>query len=273
LEGEVAEFDLVTATSARRSKTDWAEATIACPSCSTEIRLTESLAAPLIQAARQEFDAKFADKEQEISARESALREQQKSVEQAKKSIDEQVAARLNSERASIARVEAERAKLSCASDLDAKAREVAHLQEVLAQRNVKLEEAQKVQADLLRKQRELDDAKREVDLTIEKRVQSSLAEVRQRAKQEADDTLKLKVVEKEEQIASMQRQIEQLKRKSEQGSQQLQGEALELELETALRAKFSTDCVEPVGKGEFGGDIIQRVTNSTGANWSYEGI
>jgi hypothetical protein len=202
-----------------------------------------------------------------MSARESLIHEQRKLVEQAKKAIDEQVATRLNSARADIAREEAQRAKLSCASDLDAKAREVADLQEVLAQRNAKLEEAQKVQTDLLRKQRELDDAKREVDLTIEKRVQSSFAEVRQRAKQEADDGLKLKVVEKEEQIASMQRQIEQLKRKSEQGSQQLQGEALEVELETALRARFPTDCVEPVGKGEFGGDIIQRVTNATGVN------
>jgi hypothetical protein len=49
-------------------------------------------------------------------------------------------------------------------------------------------------------------------------------------------------------------------KRKAEQGSQQLQGEALELELETALRAKFPMDSIEPVGKGEFGGDVVQRV-------------
>jgi hypothetical protein len=93
----------------------------------------------------------------------------------------------------------------------------------VLAQRNTKLEEAQKAQADLIRKQRALDDAKRELDLTVEKRVQASLAEIRQ-------------------------------KRKAEQGSQQLQGEALELELETTLQVNFPTDGIEAVGKGEFGG-------------------
>jgi hypothetical protein len=250
---------------ARRAKANWVEATIACPSCSTEIKLTESLAAPLIHATRQEYDAKFADKEREVSARENAIRDQQRLVEQARKSIDEQVAARLISERAAISREEAKKAKLASASDLDAKAKEVADLHEVLAQRNAKLEEAQKAQADLIRKQRELDDAKREVDLTVEKRVQSSLAEIRQMAKQEADDGLRLKVIEREEQIASMQRQIEQLKRKSEQGSQQLQGEALELELETALRTKFPTDRIEPVGKGEFGGDILHGVNNPAG--------
>ena len=80
----------------------------------------------------------------------------------------------------------------------------------------LRLAEAQKTQVDLLRKQRELDDAKRELDLTVEKQVQDSLAAVRDKAKQEAEEGLKLKVLEKEEQIASMQRQIEDLKRKAE---------------------------------------------------------
>ncbi len=71
---------------------------------------------------------------------------------------------------------------------------------------------------------------------------------------------MRLKVAEKEEQISGMQRQIEDLKRRAEQGSQQLQGEVLELELESLLRAKFPTDVFEPVPKGEFGGDIVHRV-------------
>ena len=57
-----------------------------------------------------------------------------------------------------------------------------------------------------------------------------------------------------------MQRQIEELRRKAEQGSQQLQGEAQELELEASLRARFPRDLIEPVPKGEFGGDVLQRV-------------
>ena len=115
-----------------------------------------------------------------------------------------------------------------------------------------KLAEAQRAQVDLIRKQRELDDATREINLTVEKKVQASLAIVREKAKLEAEDALKLRVAEKEEQIASMQRQIEDLKRKAEQGSQQLQGEVQELALEAMLRAKFSRDTIEPVPKGEL---------------------
>jgi hypothetical protein len=129
-----------------------------------------------------------------------------------------------------------------------------------LNERDKKLAEAQKAQADVIRKQRELDDAKREMDLNIEKKVQASLSAVRDKAKQEAEEGLKLKVLEKETQIASMQRQIEELKRKAEQGSQQLQGEAQELELELVLRTNFPRDNIEPVPKGEFGGDVLHRV-------------
>jgi hypothetical protein len=108
-------------------------------------------------------------------------------------------------------------------------------------------------------------DAKREIDLTIESRVQAELVTVRDKAKQETEAALSLRVREKEEQITAMQRQIEGLKRKAEQGSQQLQGEVQELALEALLRQKFTRDLIEPVPKGEFGGDLIQRVVPPTG--------
>ena len=57
-----------------------------------------------------------------------------------------------------------------------------------------------------------------------------------------------------------MQRQIEELRRKADQGSQQLQGEALEIELESLLRSRFPRDLIEPVAKGEFGGDVVHGV-------------
>jgi hypothetical protein len=72
-------------------------------------------------------------------------------------------------------------------------------------------------------------------------------------------------VKEKEQTITAMQKQIEELKRKSEQGSQQLQGEVQELELENLLRAKFPFDAIDPVPKGEYGGDVMQRVVGAGG--------
>jgi hypothetical protein len=164
-----------------------------------------------------------------------------------------------------IAAEEAEKARRLLAADLDQKGKELADLQQVLKDRDSKLAEAQKAQAELIRKQRELDDARRELDLTVETRIQQSLAGERAKAKQEAEEGLKLRLMERDEQIASMTRQIEDLKRKAEQGSQQLQGEVQELELEALLKNKFPRDIIEPVPKGEFGGDLIQRVVGPTG--------
>lgn len=74
-----------------------------------------------------------------------------------------------------------------------------------------------------------------------------------------------LKVMEKEHTILSMQKQIEELKRKAEQGSQQLQGEVLELQLEALLTTKFPHDTIEPVPKGEHGGDVLHHVAGPSG--------
>ncbi len=242
------------------------EPTINCPKCDHEIHLTESLAAPLIAQTRRAFERQLAAKDQDIAAREAAIRGQRAELEKQKVELDEAVAAKVAAERQRIALEEAAKAKRLAASDLDAKTRELAELQTVLADRNDKLAAAQKAQAELLRKERALDDAMRQMELTIEKQVQEALGGVREKAKQEVEEALNLRVSEKDEQIASMRRQIEELKRKAEQGSQQLQGEVLELELENLLRARFPLDAIEPVPKGEFGGDLIQRVVGVSGS-------
>jgi hypothetical protein len=242
-----------------------AEPTITCPQCHTEIKLTESLAAPLIEATKLEYEQRLARKEADAVKRETELREREAALIKSQEALDEQVAEKVKQQRGVIAAEEARKAKLALANDLEQKSKELLEIQGVLKQKDEKLAEAQKTQADLLRKQRELDDAKRELDLTVEKRVQAGLTVTREQAKKEAEEALKFKVMEKEQTITSMQKQIEELKRKAEQGSQQLQGEVQELELETLLSVKFPLDRIQPVPKGEFGGDVLQRVTSPLG--------
>jgi hypothetical protein len=240
------------------------EPAITCPNCKTEIRLTESLAAPLIETTRRQFQQQLAQKDDEIAKREQGILEKERQLTITKNKLDEQVASQvedqLKIDRARITAEESRKSKQAFANDLEQRSREVAELQAILKSQEEKLTEAQKTQADLLRKQRELDDAKRELDLTIEKRVQEGLSVTRQQARKEAEDEQRLKVLEREQTIAAMQKQIEDLKRRSEQGSQQLQGEVQELELENLLRNKFPFDAIEPVPKGEFGGDVLHRV-------------
>jgi hypothetical protein len=237
-----------------------AEPTVVCPHCKNEIKLTESLAAPLLESVRRDYEQRLSQKDADMAKREAMLNERATAIEKAQETLDQQVAQKLQQERVKIAADEQKKAKLALGNDLEQKMKEISTLQEVLKQRDVKLAEAQKAQAELIRKQRELDDAKRELDLTIEKRVQADLGAERDKAKKEAEEELKLKVLEKDQTIIAMQKQIEDLKRRAEQGSQQLQGEVQELELEALLAAKFPRDTIQPVPKGEFGGDVLQRV-------------
>ena len=238
---------------------------IVCPKCSTPIKLTDSLAAPLIAKTRRQFEQQLAQKDADFAKREVSLRKSQKALAKAREAIDDEVAKRLQIERVSITESEKKKARIALAADLKQRGRLLAELQGNLDANNAKLAEAQQAHADVLRKSRELDDAKRELDLSVQKKVQESLAAVRDQAKAEAEDSLRAKVSEREAQISGMQRQIEELSRKAEQGSQQLQGEALELELESLLRNRFPQDLIEPVPKGEFGGDILQRVQGPAG--------
>jgi len=309
-----------------------ADMIISCPECSTDIPLTESLAAPLLKETRAKYEQALAQKDRDLSTREQAVRDQQAVLERDRAAVDTHVAEKLEAERKRITEQEAAIAKRLVATEIEAKTTEIAELNSVIAERDGKLAVAQKAQVELLRKERELEDARREFDLTvqnrvqtevgnarqqaeeaaqlrvaekeneivsirrqleerdekliaaqkaqaealrkereldearreleltIENKVQAELGNIRAKAKHDAEAEAKLPLIEREQQIASMQKQIEELRRKAEQGSQQAQGEAQELHIETLLRANFTRDVIEPVPKGEFGGDVLQRV-------------
>ena len=245
------------------------EPTITCPNCKQEIKLTESLAAPLVEATRNRFEQLLAQKDMDVARRENEIDVAKEKLANAKKSLDEKVSVKVEDqlikERTRIIDEETKKAKKAVSSDLAQKEKDLAELQAVIENNQEKLAEAQSAQANIIKKERELDDARREIELTVEKGIRDKLIETRERAKREAEESLKLNIAEKDQTISSMQSKIEDLMKKADQGSQQLQGEVQELELEENLRREFSLDVIEPVPKGEFGGDVVQRVVSVSG--------
>lgn len=214
--------------------------TIKCPKCKHLIKLTEAMAAPLLESVRADFDNEL--KHERLKIREEESRDALAHVQQA-----------------------AEETNRILVAKADAALISADQLRRTLATQEAKLAEAQREQARLLTKERELDDAKREMDLTIARRVNASAQDIRTQATKDAADQAQLRIAEKDEQLAAMTRQIDDLKRRAEQGSTQLQGEAQELVLEQMLKSKFPLDSIEPVAKGVFGGDCIQRVVGPSG--------
>src|SRR5687767_13541388 len=108
---------------------------------------------------------------------------------------------------------------------------------------------------------RELQDAKKNQDLEYVRRLDAERKKIEESVGQE----LGRREAQWKAQLESAQREAADLKRKLEQGSQQLQGEALELSLEGLLRTAFPLDEILPVPKGANGADLIQRVRSPSG--------
>lgn len=93
------------------------EPTIVCPNCKTEIKRTESLAAPLIESTRKQFEQQLAQKDSDIAKRGHVMREQERRLADDRTRLDEQVAnqvaGQLAKDRARIAAEESKKAKLA----------------------------------------------------------------------------------------------------------------------------------------------------------------
>ena len=245
------------------------EPSITCPKCGEEIRLTESLAAPMVAAVRAQYEMKLKDQNAAIGEREAAVKLRSEELDRKSKSMDAQVAQQvqnqLGAERRLIAATEAQKARELLQEEMNEQRRTMAQQDERIEMLQGKLKIAQSAEADLLRKQRELDDAKRELALRIEQGIQEGLEDVRKKAGAEALQKTELQLRDRDHKIAELTTQIGDLKRKADQGSQQEQGEVLELLLEQKLRARFPLDTIEPVAKGESGADVLQHVHDDSG--------
>ncbi|MEM7518693.1 MAG: DUF2130 domain-containing protein, partial [Planctomycetota bacterium] len=138
-------------------------------------------------------------------------------------------------------------------------------LREQVAEQTGALEKARENELTMRRRERELESKEREMQLHVERALNEGRAKQRLELQEEVADEQRLRDLEQDKVIGDLKRTIDDLKRKAEQGSQQLQGEVQELDLESTLRRAFPRDDVEEVGKGVRGGDCIQRVRGPNG--------
>jgi len=118
---------------------------------------------------------------------------------------------------------------------------------------------------ELTKQMREMKREKDEVKLEMEKRLSEEEEKIRIAAQKKAEEDQQAKIRELEKQRLDALKEVDDMKRKLQQGSQQLQGEAFELEFEKSLHEAFPNDKIYEVAKGMKGGDIIQEVWDSNG--------
>jgi hypothetical protein len=270
--------------------------TIKCPSCGYEIPISEALSAQIRgelesslkadhearltravaeaeQRARSVLDLELSDlktqiaerakRAEEAAARELELRKKARELEEQQQAQAERIHAEVE---ASLRKDEAERiAKAVAAAGVHAREQteqQIKVLQSDLAAQREKAREAQAAELALRNEKTALEERAREMDLEVARKVDAARIDLETAIRKRAAEEQDLKLKEKEKQIADLRQALDDAKRRSELGSQELQGEVLELDIQVALERRFPQDRVVPVLKGARGADIQHAVRN-----------
>ena len=134
-----------------------------------------------------------------------------------------------------------------------------------LAEQNIRLQVLQSEQLALREERQKLQDEKAAMAFEVQRQVDARTAEREATVRAQEQERASYKEAELHKTIADMRTQLVEAQRKADQGSQQLQGEVLELAIEEGLRRAFPLDIIEEVKKGQRGGDVLQHVVTRTG--------
>lgn len=137
-------------------------------------------------------------------------------------------------------------------------------LEEQLAGERAKREAAQRAELEVRNEKAALEERARTLDLEVARRLDSEKKDLELALRRDFGEQQDLKLKEKDKLIDDLRRALDDVKRKSEQGSQERQGEVLELDVQSQLERLFPQDMISPIAKGARGGDIVHEVRDST---------
>ena len=242
---------------------------IKCPNCGNVLDVENVLAADIEDKFKKEYQEKLNQSIGKLEEDKHKLAEEQRLFEDKKKRENELFADRLKTEMAKLEKEKEEEISKKLSSDFENKIR---LLQEEKEKNENKLKEAREKELAYLKKEQALQDRESELELTLQKNLQESRAELTEtiRSQEQEKNSLKdqeyqLKLREMEKQLEDQKKLAEEMKRKAEQGSMQMQGEVQELLLEELLKSQFPFDKIEEVGKGVRGADCIMTIRNLNG--------
>ena len=231
---------------------------VKCPSCSHSFPLEEAIGKEYEQELRDKMIAWQKKKDEEFQKKEEEFKVQQKDL--ALKYEQQFAQEKLKIE---------EGVRISIASDFENK---LIFLENTNKENQEKLKLAGQKELDFIRKEQDLKIRAEEMELEVQRKMQTERNQiVEQIKKQEIEKNLlketehQLRVKELEKQLEDQKKLADEMRRKAEQGSMQLQGEVQELILEELLKSTFPFDAIGEVGKGVRGADCIQTVRNKSG--------
>jgi hypothetical protein len=225
---------------------------IRCPYCNKDFPLTKAVSSLVGAQLKDQFEKLIADMKQ---AQDEDLKKARKEAE---RKTSERLEKEHNEEYQRLRAESMEKARKLFEN-------EMAEKNEELLAAGSRLQAYQKKETALLKRERELEESRHSMEVEFQEKFNAELKKVYSRAEEKMEQEYKFKLLEKEKIINDLSRQMKEGQKKAEQGSMQLQGEVLELEIEDLLGKYFSDDDISPVETGKKGGDIIQTVKLPSG--------
>lgn len=243
-----------------------ASESVVCTKCNHQFSLDQGISRQTIERYETEFEQNFAvqKKEMEAALVKEAERKANKLFSDQLNKLQQELAATREAEQAARAMIAQAKADAIASAQTEFAA-EKAALAEELAAKDKSLQ-AFREQELVLRKQKvQLEEQQANLQVEMERRLDEERIRLGAEIGQREAARFSLIEAEYRKKIDDAQKANEDLRRKLEQGSQQLQGEVLELELEHILGSTFFHDLIEEVKKGQRGADIVQTVRTRTG--------
>ena len=228
---------------------------IKCPNCSHEFDVEEALSGKLEAHFKEEYERKVNEQADKFNVEREALAKQMAEFETKKEKenelFKERLAKQIKKEKESIQKQTQE------AFELELKA---------LTSDNEKRKEENRAlkaaEIDLRQRENQLKEKAEELQLAVDKKMLEKQSEIEEKARAKERENFELEKVKLLKQIEDNKKLAEEMKRKAEQGSTQLQGEVQELALESLLATSYPFDDITEVGKGTRGADCVQTVRN-----------
>ncbi len=243
--------------------------TITCPNCKHEFAPEDAIAKSL----EKEYEEKFNNDRQKLlsqfSEQQKIFEEQQKDFEKKKEKENELFAERMQKEKLKIENEVQDKLRKSIGNDYE---NQLKILQQSNLDNEEKLKSARQKELEFLKKVQDLKNKEEEMEIILQKKLSQERAtlselirkqEIEKNAIKENEHHLKLRELEK--QLEDQKKLADEMKRKADQGSMQLQGEVQETALEEMLRNAFPFDVIAEVNKGARGADCVQLVRNNFG--------
>lgn len=237
---------------------------ISCPNCGAAIDVNQVLAHQLEERLRKEKESEIAEIRRGFQDQQTRLKAELEALEAAKKglaeTVESQVSERLKKQTALVQEEARKKAKEESDAALESMRKE-------LREKSEQVQDLARTKADNERLQREKDELKVVFEAEAEKKANELVRAERERIQKAEGERMEMLMRESRLKEDSLARQVEELKRKLEQGSQQRQGEVQEIAIEEWLKENFPLDTIEEIKKGYLGGDCVQTVNTRERAN------